>query len=155
MSRKLVCNSCGYAELMSYQEIKYCPDCGSNNIVFETEPLAELRPIVEAKKDSEVKSEAKLEIKSEVDSEIVLKALPRPILKTSSRQRSQPSQRGFGYGTELSDSAKIRIVFGIIGLIMVIVALGMLSSGSLMTMLTLLVIGFIFLVIATKGEICT
>ena len=55
----------------------------------------------------------------------------------------------------ISDAAKVRIVIGIIGFIMILSALGIVFGGSFSAgSIKLAVIGVIFLAIATKGEIC-
>lgn len=62
----------------------------------------------------------------------------------------------------ISDAAKVRIVIGIIGFIMILSALGIVFGGSfsfsntggIAGSIKLAVIGVIFLAIATKGEIC-
>ena len=79
------------------------------------------------------------------------------------RRVSQPSQRRTGYGSGVYDEAKIRLVLGIIGLIMLVSAGGMFLSGLgpppgssviLPVIITLVVIGIILLAIATEGSIC-
>jgi len=136
MSMKMECNSCGYAELVSDRRLKSCPECGATDIEFESDPLAESGAVAEAEHNA--------------DPEVGLRAPSRPVPKSP--------RSGSGIGAGMSSGTQIRIIFGLIGFILLMSGVGMISTGGLggnfMVMITLMVIGFIFLAIATKGEIC-
>ena len=53
----------------------------------------------------------------------------------------------------MKQETKVLLVIGIIGFILMMVGVGSLTSISLETGIVMLVVGFILLVIATKGEI--
>lgn len=176
MSIKLECNSCGYAELVSDMSIRYCPECNSSDIGFETDPLAESRAIakVEPEPFPELVPKVpsgegqKLEHKSEAKPKVEPWRAPRgpsePVPKPPSRPVRQSSRRQSGYRSGMSEGVQIRIVLGIIGIVMLLSAGGIILSGlsgifsggfgGLAGAITLGVIGVIFLAIATKGEIC-
>lgn len=175
MRIKLECNSCGYAELVSDRGVKYCPECGSSDIEYETDPLAESRQVkrlepdpfpelvrsassgVDSEKSKEVEPEAETKSEPEAEPEQVSKAPSRPVYTWT---EPQSSRRRSGYGSGMSEGTQARIVIGLVGFILMMSGLGLLVSGlgggfgSLGGMITLMVIGFILLAIATKGEIC-
>jgi hypothetical protein len=135
-------------EIVDYEDVQFCPECGSSDVKFEVAPMAAL----------EVKSEVKSEVMPETKSEIKPEPSSRRVYTWTQRE---PSQKRSGYSSGMSEGAKIRVGLGIIGLIMVLSALGMFMSGmsggfsgGFTGIIVLAVIGVIFLAIATKGEIC-
>lgn len=139
------CKSCGYADLVSDTRLVDCPECGSADINFESDPFAESSVVAKTEPYA--------------DPEVVPKSPSPPITRAPSRPVPRlRSRSGSGIGTGMSSSTQIRIVFGLIGFILLMSGVGMLSTGGLggnfTTMIALMVIGFIFLAVATKGEIC-
>ncbi|MFX1453885.1 MAG: hypothetical protein ACFFDB_00785 [Promethearchaeota archaeon] len=144
--------------MVDYEDVQFCPECGSSDVKFEVASEAEPK----------VTSEVKAEIEPKEKSEVELKSPPTRVYTWT---QHEPSQKRSGYssgtGSLMSESAKIRLVLGLIGFIMLLSALGIFLSGmsgifgggsgglgGLAGVITLGVIGFIFLAIATKGEIC-
>jgi len=81
---------------------------------------------------------------------------PRKDISRYSRS-SQPRTTS-GYWERMSSGTQARVVVGLIGFILLMSGVGMLATGGLggnfTTMIGLMVVGFIFLAIASKGEIC-
>ncbi|MFW9821519.1 MAG: hypothetical protein ACFFE4_01200 [Candidatus Thorarchaeota archaeon] len=153
MRNKVECNSCGHMEIVDYEDVQFCPECGSSDVKFE------LAPETEPKVTSEIKVEVMAERKSEIDPDSPLRRVYTWTERKSSQRHSGYSS-GTGFG--MSEGAKIRLVLGIVGFIMVLSAIGMFVtgmsggfSGGFTGIIVLAVIGFIFLAIATKGEICS
>ena len=154
MRIKLECNSCGYAELVSDQTVHYCPQCGSSDLEFITDPLAESETT--PKTDLELIKEP--EDKSEIDVEPELTP-KKPTRRVYTWTQPKPSEKGTAAARR--ETAQTRLLFGVIGLIMMIGGLvllfyGVVRGGSSFTggAITLIVIGIIFLTIGTKGVCC-
>ncbi|MFX1453886.1 MAG: hypothetical protein ACFFDB_00790 [Promethearchaeota archaeon] len=153
MRNKLECNSCGHVEMVDYEDVQFCPECGSSDVKFEMEPEVK----------SEVKPERESEVKPKFEPKIRSKEFPE-VWGASYRSPTRSTHRRSLTSTGMSEGAKIRLVLGIIGAIMLLSAVVIFLSGMseifsgsfgrLTGLITLAVIGFILLAIATKGDIC-
>jgi predicted ATP-dependent serine protease len=132
MSLKLECNSCGYAELVRDRLKSKCPECGSSDVFFETK--------TEASRQMDSK------VVPNVNPKVHSKSVPRTVPKT-------PSRTGSGTWESMEKTTQARIIIGLMGFIFVLVGVVVIGS-SFIGAITMLVIGFILLVIASKGEIC-
>jgi hypothetical protein len=166
---------------VSDRRAKHCPECGSTDIEFESDSLAESRQIDIQKPDpfpelsgseSRVVSEGESKVESrpvgESVSDIELDKDAPGLFDSSYYSGVSPQKRkrtisdaSSGRGDGMSVTTIIRIVLGIIGVIMLLSAFGMFyqafSGGSIQGfpgMIALVVIGVIFVSIAAGDCIC-
>ena len=171
-------NSCGYAELVSDRRQKHCPECGSTDITFESDPMADGRAIDAT--EAAVRAAESIAVPKAAPKTDPIAPSP-PVRRIQPIQYDQPDQptkssqsvpeapdklaenfrdsrvprsRSGSRLSNMDSEMQLKIVVGLIGFILMMSGIGVLFSSSFVGGISLIIIGFIIMVGASGGKLC-